>query len=491
MKIRLRLPALSRIRAAIDGFVRSFTQRDADLYRTREGESDSGAEVTPLSIMQLDTAWACVRLIAETIATLPLGMYERTGERSKRYAPQHALHFVIHDQPNGDSTAAVFWEAMVASMLLRGCGRAEKLMIGDRLVGLSFLDPDKLQCRADPYNGRRIFEYPRPDGSMREIPRDRLWTVPGFSLNGIDGVSVVKYGCKAFGAVIAAERAAARTFRNGMLQTVYYKIKSFLNPGLRREFRDNLIGSLERGETPLLEGGTEADTLGLSPEDAQLLQTRAYGVEMICRWFRVPPWMVGHTEKSTSWGTGIEQQMIGFLTFTLAPWLRRIEQAISKDLLRPAERARFYPKFAVEGLLRADSAARSAFYGVMVDKGIYTRDQIRELEDQEPMGGNAAVLTVQSAMTTLDSIGGDAPDAPAAKARDALLTWLAEEVKSLRASRGDAPVSVSVAPHVDVAPRVSVGERKRGKTITIPHRDPETGLVAYYETIHEPDPQEG
>lgn len=115
--------------------------------------------------------------------------------------------------------------------------------------------------------------------------------------------------------------------------------------------------------------------------------------------------MVGHTEKSTSWGTGIEQQMIGFLTFTLAPWLRRVEQAISKDLLLPSERTRYYPKFNVEGLLRADSAARAAFYGVMVDKGILTRDEVRELEDREPMGGNAAVLTVQSAMTTLDSLG--------------------------------------------------------------------------------------
>ncbi|MNL46820.1 Phage portal protein [compost metagenome] len=115
--------------------------------------------------------------------------------------------------------------------------------------------------------------------------------------------------------------------------------------------------------------------------------------------------MVGHTEKSSSWGTGIEQQMIGFLTFTLGPWLKRVEQAISKDLLTPAERIRYYPKFSVEGLLRADSAARAAFYAVMVDKGILTRDEVRELEDREPMGGNAAVLTVQSAMTTLDALG--------------------------------------------------------------------------------------
>lgn len=159
----------------------------------------------------------------------------------------------------------------------------------------------------------------------------------------------------------------------------------------------------------------------LNPEDAQMLESRSFSIEEICRWFRVPPFMVGHSEKSTSWGSGIEQQMIGFLTFTLAPWLRRVEQAISKDLLTPGERTRYYPKFAVEGLLRADSAARGAFYSVMVNNGILTRDEVRELEDREPMGGNAAVLTVQTALAPLDSLG---TNADAAQARAALMSWL-------------------------------------------------------------------
>ena len=153
----------------------------------------------------------------------------------------------------------------------------------------------------------------------------------------------------------------------------------------------------------------EVGTIGINPNDAQLLESRSFSVEEICRWFRVPPFMVGHSEKSTSWGTGIEQQMIGFLTFTLGPWLRRIEQAISKDLLTPTDRVRFYPKFAIEGLLRADSAGRAAFYSAMVNNGILTRDEVRELEDREPMGGNAAVLTVQTAMAPLDSLGQNPP----------------------------------------------------------------------------------
>ncbi|MBO9859361.1 phage portal protein [Xanthomonas sp. A1809] len=403
MKTLPKTGVMRRIAAAVDGWVRSFSPKDKDLYVDRQTESETGAEVTPKTVLQVDAAWSCVRLISETIATLPLSMFERTSG-GKRVAGQHPLHFVIHDQPNADSTASVFWEAMVAAMLLRGAAHAEKLYAGNRLIGLSFLDPDKLVVNRD-IQGRKIFVYPRTDGSRRVIPRERIWIIPGFTLDGLNGVSVISYGAKVFGAAIAADRAAARTFKNGLLQTVYYKVATFLKPDQRDEFKKNLMGTIERGETPLLEGGTDAGSLGIKPSDAQLLESRAFSVESICRWFRVPPWMVGHTEKSTSWGSGIEQQMIGFLTFTLGPWLRRIEQAISKDLLTAGERTRYYAKFAVEGLLRADSAGRAAFYAAMVNNGILTRDEVRELEDREPMGGNAAVLTVQSAMLPLDALG--------------------------------------------------------------------------------------
>jgi len=418
--------SFGRIRAAISGWVRSFTPKDPEAYSDRSMDNEAGVTVTAKSIMQVDAVWSCVRLISETIATLPLSVYERTSA-GKQVATQHRLHFVIHDQPNIDSTAAVFWEAIVAAMLLRGAGRAEKLYAGPSVIGLAFLDPDKLTITCD-INGRNIYRYRKKDGSNREIPESRIWTVPGFTLDGENGVSVVAYGAKVFGAAMAAEKAAAQTFRNGLLQTIYYKIDQFLSPEQRKDFKKNLSGAIERGEAPLLEGGTSAATLGINPSDAQLLESRAFSVESICRWFRVPPWMVGHTEKSTSWGTGIEQQMIGFLTFTLSPWLRRIEQAISKDLLTPAERIRYYPKFAVEGLLRADSAGRAAFYGVMVDKGILTRDEVRELEDRPPMGGNAAVLTVQSAMTTLDAIGSPAEMVQARAALRSLL-GLADDTK--------------------------------------------------------------
>lgn len=368
-------------------------------------DPDTGTVISPRTMLQISAVWACVRLIAETIATLPLSIYERGSGGRKRLALQHPLYSVLHDVPNPDATAAVFWESMVSAMLLRGAGRAEKLIFNGRLVGLVFLNPDRLTPHKRQGNVVLEWHYTDENGLRRIIPAARVWTIPGFSLDGKNGVSVVQYGTAVFGQAIAADKAAGRAFRSGALQNLYYTFKEFLKKDQRDAFRENVLGLLEKGQTPLLEGGIEAKALNINPKDVQLLESRGWSVEEICRWFRTPPWMVGHTEKSTSWGSGIEQQMIAFLMFTLGPWLKRIEQAISKDLLTPGERTRYYPKFAVEGLLRADSAGRAAFYGVMVDKGILTRDEVRELEDREPMGGNAAVLTVQSAMTTLDALG--------------------------------------------------------------------------------------
>lgn len=367
--------------------------------------SKTGHNVTQDAALSLSTVWACVRLISETLATLPLGMYERSGGH-RRGASTHWLHGIIHDTPNSKATAAVYWEAVTAAMLLRGSAYSERLMVGDRLTGLRFLSPARLRR---PW-GRQsdAFQYTERDGTTRDIPARLIWTIPGFSLDGEHGTSVIAYGAEVFGSALAANEAAASTFKNGLMPATYFKMERILTPAQRAEFRENLAsirGSLHAGTSPLLEGGMTVGDVGINPEDAQLLQSRGFSVEEICRWFRVPPFMVGHTDKSTSWGTGIEQQMIGFLTFTLSPWLRRIEQAISKDLLSPIERQRYYPKFSVEGLLRADSTARGELYSNMVNNGILTRDEVRELEDREPMGGNAAVLTVQTAMSPLDQVG--------------------------------------------------------------------------------------
>jgi len=397
-----------RLRAAVGWLgVKAMDFAGMDVGARWGASSTSGVNVNDRNVLQLSAVWACVRLISETIGTLPLGMHERTAT-GKRPAPQHGLHLTISTQPNTDTISSVFWEAVVAAMLLQGNARCEKLMIGERVVGLQFLIPNRLMIsiRSD---GKKEYHYTEDDGRQRLIPESRIWTIPGWSRNGRTGVSVIQYGAEVFGTALATDRAASGTFKRGLMPTTWFKYPNKLRPEQREQAREFIIerasGAANAGKPIILEHDMEMGVLSIRPKDAQLLESRGYSVEEICRWFRVPPWMVGHTEKSTSWGTGIESQMIGFLTFTLAPWIKRIEQSIIKDLLTPAERPRYYPKFAVEGLLRADSAARSTFYAVMVNNGILTRDEVRELEDRAPMGGNAAVLTVQTALAPLDDLG--------------------------------------------------------------------------------------
>lgn len=418
---------IGRVRAAVLNWLgKPFGLSDTDAWTSFGVTSGAGVSVNHHNVLTLSAVWACTRLISETIGTLPLSIYEKTSG-GRRVAPGHPLSFIIGTQPNTDTISSVFWESAVAAMLLRGNAYCEKLMIGGRLVGLQFLYPGRLTINSLG-NGKKRYLYTGDNGLQREIPAARIWTIPGFSLDGQVGVSVIRYGAEVFGSALATDKAAAGTFKRGLMPTVWFKYPEKLKPDQREDARkfitERANGAVNAGDPLILESGMEVGNLGINPSDAQLLQSRAFGVEEICRWFRVPPWMVGHTEKSTSWGTGIEQQMIGFLTFTLGPWLKRIEQSIMKDLLTPAERLRFYPKFTVEGLLRADSAARAAFYSAMVNNGILTRDEVRELEDREPMGGNAAVLTVQTAMAPLDSVGTNTADQ---QARAALKAWLDDE----------------------------------------------------------------
>ncbi|MGY6272428.1 phage portal protein [Achromobacter denitrificans] len=424
---------VGRVRAAVLGWLgRPFGLNDVEAWTRLGTSSAAGVNVNDQNVLQLSAVWACVRLISETIGTLPLGMHERTSS-GKRPAPQHPLHFIVGTQPNPDTVSSVHWESIVAAMLLRGNARCEKLMVGDRVVGLQFLYPGRLAISRKG-DGAKEYRYTEEDGRQRIIPASRVWTIPGWSLDGKTGVSVIQYGAQVFGAALATDEAAAGTFKRGLMPTVWFKYPKLMKPDQRKEAREfieeRLSGAVNAGKPAILEADMEVGTLGINPKDAQLLESRAFSVEEICRWFRVPPWMVGHTEKSSSWGTGIEQQMIGFLVFTLGPWLKRIEQSIVKDLLTPAERSRYYPKFAVEGLLRADSKARGDFYSVMVNNGILTRDEVRELEDRAPMGGNAAVLTVQTALAPLDSLGSNTADQ---QARNAMANWL----KDMMASTAD------------------------------------------------------
>ncbi len=413
-----------RLRAAVLGMLGGVPRSaltDPEFW-AQFGLRSAGQEVNEQTMLSLSAVWACARLISETISTLPLGLYVR-GVGGRLEASDHQLYGVIHDRPNADSTASVFWEAMVAAMMLRGNAFAEKLMLGGRLVGLKFLVPDRLGIDRG-VDGRRRYWYTEDGGRRREIPESRIFRIPGFTTNGEWGLSVVRYGAGVFGSALAAQTAANSTFEKGLASQIVFTLDKTVKPEQRDDFRrslEKISGAVNAGQSPLLEMGMGVETIGINPRDAQLLESRAFSIEEICRWFRVWPGLIGHAGVGqTMWGTGVEQMMIGFLTFTLRPWLRRIEQAIWKDLLTPGEQPRYYAEFAVEGLLRGDSAARAAFYSSGLQNGWINRAKVAAMENLPSMPGGE-IYTVQSNLVPLDQLGNQSAEA---SARAALRQWL-------------------------------------------------------------------
>lgn len=368
--------------------------------------------VTIDTALTLSTVWSCVRLISETIGYLPLNLYERSSGR-RVVAEKHAIHNLIHRQPNGFQTPSEFWEGMVASLALQGMAYAPKTYNGAKdVISLSPWDP----CKAEPWrdlSGKLWYRVHFADGRFDEHvdPKD-MFVVKGFTDNRDPdlGMSAITYGRQTFGGSIAIEEATAKTFKKGLVPAGYFQLE---NPAIKldedkraqlHKVLKEFVDGSDASKQLLLEAGLSWKAMNLTPEDAQMLATRAFNVEEICRWFRVPPFMIGHTEKVTSWGTGMEQQMLGFVNFTLMPYLTRIEQAINLRLLSVEDRGRYYAKFSVEGLLRGDSAARAALYASAAQNGWMTRNEIRELEDWDALGAQGDIATVQSQLVPLDML---------------------------------------------------------------------------------------
>lgn len=417
---------MSVLKKAYDWVGKTLRLSDGDFWRWYfDSGSYAGKNVTAQTALQLATVWACIRLLSETVATLPLGLYEKDSAGRKQIARGHLLYGLLHDQPNAAMTAVEFWEAMMASLCLWGNAYARIDRNGQYIVALDLLNPERMNDPAADANGVMVYVYNGPQG-REELDESDVFHIKGFGIDGLVGLSPISYARHTLGMAMATDESAAKMFANGMQPAGFVQVDQVLKPAQREAIKESLTeftGSANAGRTMVLEAGMTYNALSLKPEDAQMLQTRAFSVEEICRWFRVPPFMVGHTQNSTSWGTGLEQQMIGFLTFSLRPYLARIEQAVRRCLLSPGEKAKYFAEFNLEGLLRADSAGRAAFYSQMTQNGIYTRNECRAKENEPPMPGGD-VLTVQSNLLPLEQLGKTSAEK---NARDALRAWLIEQ----------------------------------------------------------------
>lgn len=371
--------------------------------------------------LALPTAWACIRLLSETAGTLPLPLYRRVGPGERALAYDHPLYALLHDSPNAWQTAAEYWEGNVAHLCGWGNAFSEKKQIGDRLVALEPLRPDTGVSR----NSNGDLRYTLNDrGKIEVLPAEKVFHLRGFGMGGDTGLSPVRHGWRALRGAIAAQDAAIQFLEGGLQIAGFAKegAETKSTPEQRAELMQlfaEFMGSPASGKVMPLPKGWDYDPLTMNPEDAQLLETRAFDVEQVCRLYRVPPFMVGHSNGNSNWGTGLEQQTLGFLTFAERPYLVRIEQAIKKQLLRPEERQTYYAEFVLEGLMRADSAGRAALYASGTQNGWMTRREIRRRENLPDMPGDE-VLTVQSNLVPLDKLGHPGSGGGADQVRSAL-----------------------------------------------------------------------
>lgn len=379
------------------------------------GLSSSGKVVSAEKAMHLSAVWACVRLLSESVSTLPLKIYERQPDGSRKPATSHPAYQVLCRRPNMEMTPSRFMLMVVASICLRGNAFVEKKMIGNRMVSLVPLLPQNMVVkRLD--NGNLEYTYTEAQ-TQRVIPVKNLMHIRGFGLDGVCGMMPMAEGRDVIGSAMAVEESAAKLFENGLQSSGFLSAEQALNDDQRERIRgyvQKFIGSKNAGKVMVLEGGMKYQGVTMNPDDAQMLESRAFSIEEICRWFRVPPFMVGHADKQSSWASSVEGMNLQFLTNTLRPLLVNIEQEISRCLLDGDED--LFAEFSVEGLLRADSAGRAAYYTTALQNGWMSRNDVRRLENMSPIEGGE-LYTVQLNLTPLEDLKANGQAAQAAQLR--------------------------------------------------------------------------
>ncbi len=380
---------------------------DGDLVGT---DNYTGKDVTPATALTLSAVWACVRIISESIASLPCGVFTKDESDNKLTAKDSNLYGLIHNQPNADMTAFDFWQAIIATILLWGNAYVLKTVRDNgKIIALEPLYSSRMQVKRNE-DGSCSYIYTDPKKNKQiTYNEDQIVTFKGLSLDGRQGLSVIRYAMNSMGNALALEETSGRLYSNGMRPAGALTLPNILKGDQRKQIRksiaEQISGVARSGGTIVLEGGMTYQQLSMPPQDAQMLESKSFSVEEICRWFGVPPSLIGHTQKTTTWGTGLEQINLAFLTYTLRPHLTRLEQEIKRSLLTAKDKAMgLYAEFNVEGFLRADSAGRAALYSSASQNGWMSRAEIRQKENLPHIEGSET-LTVQSALVPLDQLG--------------------------------------------------------------------------------------
>lgn len=379
------------------------------------GHTTSGKAVTEMSAMQMTAVYSCVRILSEAVAGLPLQLFRYNENGGREKALDHPLYRLLHDEPNPEMTSFVFRETLMSHLLLWGNAYAQIVRNGrGEVLGLYPLMPNKMKVDRDE-RGNLYYEYSRTTedantlGKKQKVilrPTDVLH-IPGLGFDGLVGYSPIAMAKNAIGLAIATEEYGAKFFANGATPGGVLE-----HPGIIKDpqkIRDSwnaaYQGSANAHKVVVLEEGMKYQSIGISPEQAQFLETRKFQINEIARIFRVPPHMVGDLEKSSF--SNIEQQSLEFVKYTLDPWVVRWEQAMTRVLLLDSEKPRYFIKFNLEGLLRGDYQSRMNGYAIGRQNGWMSANDIRELEnlDRIPAEEGGDLYLINGAMTKLADAG--------------------------------------------------------------------------------------
>ena len=378
------------------------------------GGSTAGKNVTERSAMQMTAVYSCVRILAEAVAGLPLHLCRYRPDGSKEKALDHPLYQLLHDEPNPEMSSFVFRETLMTHLLLWGNAYAQVIRNGKgEVIALYPLMPNKMSVDRDE-RGQLYYSYQR---GTDEAIRDKSQTVilqpadvlhiPGLGFDGLVGYSPIAMAKNAIGMAIACEEYGAKFFANGAAPGgVLEHPGTIKDPQrVRESWQSTFGGSGNANKIAVLEEGMKYTPIGISPEQAQFLETRKFQINEIARIFRVPPHMVGDLEKSSF--SNIEQQSLEFVKYTLDPWVIRWEQSIQRTLLTPEEKKLYYVKFNVEGLLRGDYESRMNGYAIGRQNGWMSANDIRELEnlDRIPTEEGGDLYLINGNMLPLANAG--------------------------------------------------------------------------------------
>lgn len=379
------------------------------------GRTTSGKPVNERTAMQTTAVYACVRILAEAVASLPLHVYEYQDDGGKKLVHDHPLYYLLHDEPNPEMTSFVFRETLMSHLLIWGNAYAQIIRDGaGRVLRLYPLLPDKMDVQRDD-RGNIYYVYSRNSdenpmfkeyGDIRLKAEDVLH-IPGLGFDGLIGYSPIAMAKNAVGMTLACEEYGASFFANGANPGGVLEHPGVLkDPSKVRESWNSVYRGVNNAhKIAVLEEGMKYQQIGIPPEEAQFLETRKFQINEIARLYRIPPHMVGDLDKSSF--SNIEQQSLEFVKYTLDPWVIRWEQSLQRSLLLPGEKGKYFIKLNVDGLLRGDYQSRMNGYAVGRQNGWFSANDIREMENMNPIpdeqGGN--LYLINGAMTKLEDAG--------------------------------------------------------------------------------------